>query len=134
MQNITNSVDLKQVILLLEAEQSLKGQVLKQQFRLTYESIKPANLILNTLSEVVASPNLLENVIGYLLGLASGFVSKKVIVGHSGNIFRKFVGEAMKFGISNLVSNHSDGLKIFLQQVLLKIISKKEDRLTGESL
>ncbi len=128
MQTITNSVQLKQAILLLEAEQSLKGQALKQQFRLTYESIKPANLILSTLKEVATSPNLMENLIGNLLGLASGYISKKVFVGTSGNIFRKLAGLAMQFGVGNLVSNHSDGLKSFLQQILQKIISKREER------
>jgi hypothetical protein len=126
MQNITSSAGLKDAIQLLEIEQAIKGQALKEQFRHTYESLKPVNLILNTLKEVTTSPNLIDNVIGNVLGLASGYVSKKVFVGTSGNLFRKLFGSLMQFGVTNLVSNHPDGVKSLVQLILQKILSKKE--------
>ena len=45
MQNITSTAGLKNAIQLLEAEQAVKGQLLKEQFYITYESLKPVNLL-----------------------------------------------------------------------------------------
>jgi hypothetical protein len=126
MQNISTSAELRDAIQLLEVEQAIKGQVLKQQFRLTYESLKPANLIMNALKDITTSPNLIENIIGNVLGLASGYVSKKVFVGTSGNLFRKLLGSVMQFGVTNLVSNHPDGVKSFMQLIMSKLLSKKK--------
>ena len=126
MRTITSSADLKEAILILEIEQSLKGRALKQQFRVTYESLKPANLIMNTLKEITTSPNLVENLIGNILGLATGYVSKKVFVGTSGNLFRKLLGSVMHFGVTNLVSNHPDGIKSFIQLIIQKFLNKRE--------
>lgn len=126
MSNINSSSELKAAIQLLEVEQSFKGQALKQHFRLAYESLKPANLILNALKDITQSPNLVENIIGNVLGLATGYVSKKVFVGTSDNLFRKLLGYVMQFGVTNVVSNHPDGIKSFLQVVLQKFLSKKK--------
>jgi hypothetical protein len=44
MQPISNIADLKKAIELLEVEQAANGQLLKEQFYKTYDSLKPANL------------------------------------------------------------------------------------------
>jgi hypothetical protein len=49
MQNITSVNGLKNAIQLLEVEQDLQGQQLKEQFYITYESLRPVNLLRNTL-------------------------------------------------------------------------------------
>jgi hypothetical protein len=56
MQNITSSADLKDAIKLLEVEQEMKEQLLRDQLYLTYESLKPLNLLKNTLKEISSSP------------------------------------------------------------------------------
>ena len=47
MQNITSAAELKDAIQLLEAEQSIKGQLLRELLFLTYEGLKPVNLLKN---------------------------------------------------------------------------------------
>jgi hypothetical protein len=56
MQDITSIAELKNAIQLSEAEQTLKGKLLKEQFYLTYESFKPIDLLTNTLSDMAKSP------------------------------------------------------------------------------
>lgn len=46
---------LKESIRLLEIRQAEEGHILKEQFRVTYESLKPANLIKNSLKEITGS-------------------------------------------------------------------------------
>jgi len=113
MQNITNTAKLKDSIQQLEFEQAIKGQILKDQFKLTYESLKPANLFLSALNDISSSPNVMDNVLGTVAGLVSGFVSKKIFVGTSGNLFRKLIGSFLQFGVSNLVANHPGAVKTF---------------------
>lgn len=84
MKKRSYSDELQDAILLLEAEQALRLQLMKDDFHQVYESLKPANLIHNTLKEVSASPYLINNLLSATVGLAAGYVSKKAITaGHT---------------------------------------------------
>lgn len=131
MQTITSSAKLKEAIQLLEVEQAIKGQALKQQFRLTYESLKPVNLILSTLNDITQSPNIMDNLLGTSAGLVSGFLSRKIFVGTSGNLFRKLVGSFLQFGVSNLVANHPGAIRSF-SQLLFQVIGHKRRKSDSE--
>ncbi len=132
MQNITTVAELKSAIQILEAEQADHGRLLKEQFRLTYESIKPVNLLRSTMNEVASSPLLIENIIGTVLGLATGYLSKKIIVGASVNRFRRLMGTVLQFGVTNLVSQHPDALKSFGQSIFQHLFRKKEIKTSKE--
>lgn len=133
MHNITNTAELQDVIQLLEVEQAIKGQLLKEQFRETFESLKPVNVLKNALKDITTSPNLTDNILGAVMGLASGYLSKKVFIGTSGNIFRKLLGSVMQFGVSNLVTNNPDTVKSFVQFIFQQILRKKEPDLDERS-
>jgi hypothetical protein len=130
MQKITSTAELKNAIQLLEAEHALKGQLLKDQLFLTYESLKPINILRKTLKEITSSKDLIDNIPGTLIGLASGYLSKKIFTGGSGNIFRKLLGAVLQFGITNVVAKNSDiirstGLAIFQHFLQKKIMNSK---------
>jgi hypothetical protein len=126
MQNITSIAGLKDAIQLLEIEQGIKGQLLKEQFYLTYESLKPINILKKTLKEISSSPYLIDNISGTAMGLASGFLSKKIFVGTSGNIFRKLIGSILQFGITNVVTQNSDIIKSVGHAIFQYFLRKKE--------
>jgi hypothetical protein len=126
MQNITSIAGLKNAIQLLEVEQGLKGQLLKEQLYLTYESLKPVNLLRNTLKEISSSPYLIDNITGAGMGLLSGFLSKKIFVGASGNLIRKLIGSILQFGVTNIVAQNSEIIKSVGQALLQHFFRKKE--------
>jgi hypothetical protein len=126
MQKITSSTELKKAIQLLEEEQAIQGRLLKEQVFITYESLKPINLIKNTLKDLSSSPYLIENIVGSAVGVATGYVSKKIVVGASANIFRKLFGTILQFGITNLVAQRPDAIKSFGQYFAQHIFRKKE--------
>ncbi|MGD0755660.1 MAG: hypothetical protein ABR927_11415 [Bacteroidales bacterium] len=126
MQNITSSAGLKDAIKLLEAEQEVKAQLLKEQLYLTYESLKPVNLIRHTLKEISSSPYLIDNISGTAMGLLSGFLSRKIFVGTSGNLIRKLVGSILQFGVTNVVAQNSDVIKSIGQALLQHYFRKKK--------
>jgi hypothetical protein len=126
MQNITSSAGLKDAIQLLKVEQGIKSQLLKEQLYITYESLKPVNLIRHTLKEISSSPYLIDNISGTAMGLLSGFLSKKMFVGSSGNLIRRVIGSALQFGVTNIVAQNSEVIKSVGQAMLQLFFNKKK--------
>lgn len=127
MENITSAIELKNAIQLLEIEHDIAGLLLKKKFYSTYERFKPLNLIKNTFHEVVSSPHLVDDVISTGVGLATGFVSKKIVmIGASGNIIRKLLGAALQLGVTTIVSQHPETIKSIGNFIFKRILRKKE--------
>jgi len=126
MENITCAAELKLAIIETQFEHAIQGELLKEQLLATFESLKPVNIIKSTLSEITSSPYLVENMLSAVIGLVGGFVSKKIAVGTSHNIFRKIMGTALQFGVTNLVAQHPEALKNVGQIIIEKIFHKKE--------
>jgi hypothetical protein len=126
MQNITSVTGLKNAIQLMEVEQAVKGQLLKEQLYFTLESLKPANLIKGAVKDLASSPYLFENILGASLGLASGYLSKKIVVGLSGSIFRKLFGSIVQVGVTGIVAQHPDTIKSIGQFILQHVFHRKQ--------
>lgn len=126
MQNINSAAELKDAIQLLEAEQSIKGQLLREQLFLTYEGLKPVNLLKNALKEISSTPYLIDNISGTAMGLLGGFLSKKIFVGVSGNLIRKLFGSVLQIGVTNLVTQNSEIIKSVGQALIQHFFQKKK--------
>ena len=128
MESITNTQDLKLAIERMKLEQSDKEWLLREQFNLTFESLKPINLIKNALHDAIFSPSVAENTLGTLAGLATGYISRKILVGGSSNILRKLLGSLLQFGVSNLVSQHPEAVKSVGQFLYQKLANLKQNK------
>jgi hypothetical protein len=104
MEKITSVDELRNAIQTLEFENELDGQSLKEQVYYTIESLKPANLIRSTMYEITSSPHLVENILGIAAGLVSGFISRRLAIGRSGNIIRNLLGTILQFGVTKAVA------------------------------
>jgi hypothetical protein len=124
MQNITSTTGLKNAIQLLEVEQGIKGHLLKDQFYLTIESLKPVTLLKNALHDISSSPKLIDNILATAMGIASGFLTNKVFVGASGSLIRKLLGSVLQFGVTNVVAQHPETIKS-LGEVIMQLILRK---------
>ena len=109
----------------MEADQGIKGQLLKDQFYLAYESLKPVNLLKNTLHDISSSPNLIDNILGTAMGIASGFLTNKIFVGDQEVIIRKLLGSVLQFGVTNVVAQHPETIKS-LGEVIMQFILRKK--------
>ena len=126
MQNITSVAELKYAIQELETERKVKEQLLREQFYLTYESLKPVNILRNTLKNLFSSENLLENISGNAIGSFGGFILKRIFVGKSATTLKKLVGAILQFGIAKVISQNSDQIKTFGQAVIQNFFTKKD--------
>jgi hypothetical protein len=111
MQKINSTTDIKQLIRQLESQQAIDLQQLRVQMHATYENIKPINLVRNTFKEVVASEELTDNIVNTSVGLAAGYVSKTLFEKASHSPFRKLMGTALLFGVTNLVAKNPHTVK-----------------------
>jgi hypothetical protein len=126
MQKTDLSAGLREAILVLEKRQAAEGKILKDHFLQAYESIKPINLIKNTFKEITESNELKDNIINTSVGLATGFVSKKLFVGRSHNPFKRLLGSVLMFGITNVVSKNTETIKA-IGKGLFDVVIKKND-------
>ena len=127
MENIASTTDLKDAIQLLELEQRAKGQQLKEQLYETYSTINPVNLLKDSIKGFVSPPNIVDNLIVGGLSLVTGYLTKRVIIGSSTNIFRKLLGSAIQFGTSSVVSQNAAPIKT-VGEILYKLISRKKKK------
>lgn len=131
MQKINSQIGLRAEIIRLENKRAEEEKMLKEQFHLAYESMKPINLIKSSFKnavasgkEAIASPDLKENILNISAGLATGYLSKLLFVGVSQSPLRKLLGFALQFGIAKAVAKNPDTIKS-LGNGFLKIIRNK---------
>lgn len=125
MRKITSVSELKEEIFRLEIKQAHEARLLKEQFMITRESLKPANLIKSSINDLITSPDLKENILNTTLSLAAGYLSKKIIVGSSQNPFKQILGTLLQMGVTNIVSKNSDGIKSAAMNLINNFLSKK---------
>lgn len=99
--------------MLVAVEQQYKTDLflLKEQAHIAYESVKPINFIKSLVHDVTASTQIQEDVFGNVLGLVSGFISKKIMIHEESSTFKRVLGTIAQFAIANVVSKHSNDIK-----------------------
>lgn len=111
MQNINSAVSLRNAIEALEHRQTCEGRLLKEQLHLTYENLKPLNVIKNTLKEASSSSEMRQHMINASMGWVANYLSHKLFESDKATPMKKFVGTAVMFGITEVVTKHPDVLK-----------------------
>ncbi|NEW83182.1 MAG: hypothetical protein GZ094_12555 [Mariniphaga sp.] len=130
MENITSAIELKNAIQRLKVEQAIDEQLLRDQFYITFESLKPINLLRSTVYDITTSPHLADNILGTATGLLTGYLSRKIVlIGASGNIIRKLLASVMQLGVTTVVSQNPDTIKSIGQYIFQHILRKKRSQL-----
>jgi hypothetical protein len=102
---------LNEAIGLLRIRRQEELSLMRDQFHITYESLKPINLLKHTFKEAVSAPGIIEVMLSTAIGLASGYFTKTIIVGASKSPVNKILGTLLQFTISTLTSNNSGTIK-----------------------
>jgi hypothetical protein len=129
MQNIHSKYHLGEAILELERRQADEGKLLKQHFNAAYESIQPINIIKSTFNQVASSDELKDNMLNTAVGLAIGYASEKLFENVSHSPWKKLIGTAILFGITNIVAKNPEKVKA-LGRGFLNIIFGKSNAIT----
>ena len=103
MQKDTKIDPLKAQIQRLEAIQSQQLIELKEHAEITFEQLKPLNLIKTTLNEMTRSPDIKSHLIQGIIAVAGGYLSKKIMIGGSGNWFKQIGGTLFQFFVTKKI-------------------------------
>lgn len=120
MKSLTSIAELKSAILELEAEQRTKGHELKEHFTLAYKSISPIELIKEAFTGGDSKPGILENALMNGVGLAAGYVTRRVVAGPSPGAIRSIVSTILQFGATTVVAQNAGTLRS-VGQLLMKM-------------
>ena len=102
---ITNADQLQLKIKLLKEEEIVKKDILREVAAETFNSLKPANLIKSGLKELTSGSKLRSNILNTAAGIGAGILGKKIFVGGSKNIFKRFLGMFVQGGVTDLIAN-----------------------------
>lgn len=128
MEKITSLSELRESILQLEIKQANESRQLKEEWKLTVEKLKPANLIKSSINDMITSSGLKENILNTVLSLAVGFLTKKAVVGSTHNPLKQILGALLQAGVTGLVSKNADGIKSTAVQVIKLFLDKKKKK------
>lgn len=119
---------LEHSILVKELELEVESKLLKIHFLEAYESLKPINLIKTTFKQVVSSSHLKENIADGIIGMATGFVAKKIIMGKTHNPITHILGKIIEVVVANKVVNNAGEIKAIADILVKKLVEKPKTK------
>jgi hypothetical protein len=126
MAKVSPADTLKESIRLLEIQQAEEREIVKQQLKITYESLKLSNLIKSSLKELTGSTELKGTLFESVTALLTGFITRKILVNSKSNVFTRILGLFMQYGVTTLVARNAETIRDFLSGLIDKLIKPTE--------
>jgi hypothetical protein len=111
MQSITSVDGLREAIVALESRRREQELELTIQLGLFYDSLRPVNIIKNTVRDLAGSSQVRQKVLTAAVGMASGYISRKLFFPLTSGPVKKIIGAALQLGIAGLVTGKGGGMK-----------------------
>lgn len=127
MQKIATVTDLKAAIQQLQYQQAIEHALLKEQLLITCEGLKPINIIKRTFKEAITVPDLKTNIVNTAIGLTTGFVAKKILIGKTNNPLTKLFGIIVEMFVANKVVKNAEEIKSIGNIILKKKVDQRGD-------
>ena len=119
--------NLKEAIRILEKEQAVSGQLLKDQFKSTYESLNPFNLIKSSFGNFIESPEIRTDLLGLLMSMVTGVFVKKVSAGSRHGNMLKQAGILLLDSLGRYIINNPEVLNT-VGSVVVNIFHKNKTK------
>jgi hypothetical protein len=122
---ITNSEELSEAIAVLELKAATQKREIEETFITVSENLKPINLVKNGFRSVFSGEHKGE-LLNALIGLGSGLLSRKLILGKTNGFVGKTVGKAIQWGMAGLVSQNAEKIKEKAGGIIDRLFKKKK--------
>lgn len=124
-----NSSDLiKSRIFELKNRQKEELILLKNQLNASLEKLKPINLLKETVKDVRNSSDLKSNLLNNAIGISTGFLSKKLLIGNSSNPIKKIIGTFIEFAVANIAVKNSEKIIANGETLFQLIFGRKKNK------
>jgi hypothetical protein len=120
MHKITNATELRNAIQQLEHKQAHDWPILKTQLLDTYENLKLINILKSTFKNAIATPGLKEDLLNTGIGITTGVIAKKLVIGKTHNPIKKLFGLFLEMAVANSVAKNTNGIKSIGSLILKK--------------
>lgn len=117
---------LQELILGTQKKRDNELQLLKYNFHGICESLKPLNLIKHVFDEVANSEEIKNNFTHNIVGLGTGYLIKKALVGNSDSFMKRILGWAIQLGTTKLVSANFNDIKLVSEHFFKQIFNSKK--------
>ncbi|HEV8515323.1 MAG TPA: hypothetical protein VGQ59_18700 [Cyclobacteriaceae bacterium] len=118
LQTLTESINR------LQLQRSHEWILLRDQFHLTYESLKPINLIKHTFKEASSSTEVRKGVFNNVIALTTGYFTKAILLGSSVSPLKKIMGTLLQFTVATLITHNSGSIKSIGKAVFNKLFRR----------
>lgn len=115
---------LKEQIKALEIKKAEEEKMLKQHFQVTYESLKPINLIKSSVQNFLNHEGKNETIIETSALLISGLISKKIMNSTKIGTTMKLLATLLQLSATSLISKHSDDIQNLIMGFVDRIVHK----------
>jgi len=129
MQKIRTAAQLKIAIQELELKQFNEWSLLKSELTHTYSNFTPLSLLKNTFREVTASTGFKDDLLGSVIGLAAGYLSKGLIGGGSPKAIRNIAGSLLQVEVSTVIARNFNRIKTISSNIAGLFRRKKRSKL-----
>ncbi len=128
MKKMTKTEALTQAISLLEKKKANDLYELKEQFHQVKQSLMPMNVLKSALHTVSQSHEARGNILNNMIGIATGYLSKKIVVRGSHNPLKMALGALLQFTVAKAVAKHPEKIKEVGGNLLHKLFNKLTSR------
>jgi hypothetical protein len=77
---------------------------------------------------MTSSGFLIDNFLGGITGIISGYASKKILIGKSESRWKKLMGIILQFGVTNVVAQNPEAIKTFGRFLVHRIFFNREEK------
>jgi hypothetical protein len=102
--------DLAGAIAELERIAAAQKREIQKTFEIVSENLKPSNLFKSGVRSILSGTST-SDLFNVLIGIGTGFLSRKLIVGKPQGFVGKTVAKALQWGMTGLVSKNADAIK-----------------------
>lgn len=104
MNKINHTKTLHEAISLLKMQQVGQLDQLKEQYQHTYAHYKPTNILKRYLNNLTSYAVFKGNIMSKIIGIGTGYLTKKVLLGSTPNIFSKLVVSLVQRAITSSIT------------------------------
>ena len=122
------SDELNKAIIALQEKRINELESFQEHLLVSQDGVDPNHISkITTIKEVNPSSGIKNDVLGFVIGVGSGFVFKKLFVGKSKHPIKRMLGTAIHFAMANVVSRHSDGIITAGENLLNRIFKRRKE-------
>ncbi len=115
---------LDESIQMMETKRDLELIQIKLELHELFESLKPMNIIKDTISKVTTSPDLKQGIGKTAVGVASGILVKKILFRGTHNPLKTVARTLLQIAATGFAAKNADKMKTAAQKLFYGLVSK----------